>query len=135
MCQLSADKVRGLGVHTLLHLFNCPNQVVHKVLEISKRIRNTGCPVYLREGRIEDRDDVLEQVGRGALFSRRKHMSRGCPGDPSKNGVKDALPTSKINAISCSRSRRRAYSFASNERSSYSHASSSSGPSSSSESG
>ena len=128
-------RFEGIGEHTLLRLLDCPNQVVHKVLEISKRVCNAGCPVHLSEGCIEDRDNVLEQVGSGALFSRIKHVSHNCPGDPSKNGLKDALPTSKINAISCSRSRRRAYSFASNERSSYNHASSSSGPSSSSESG
>lgn len=128
-------RFEGTRPHTLLRLFNRPNKVVYKVLEISKRIGNARCPVHLCEGRIEDRDDILEQVRRVALIQSGKHMSSQPPADPSRSGLKDALPTSKINAISCSRSRRRAYSLASSERSSYSHASSSSGPSSSSESG
>lgn len=51
---------RGQGTLTFFSLFNGPNQVIDKVLEVSQRVRNTRGTVNLCKRRVEDRDYVLE---------------------------------------------------------------------------
>jgi len=106
---------------TLVNLLYSPDHVVHKVLQVAQRVGNRSSLVDRSKRSIEDRNDVLEQFRRDSLLI-----------STISSYIKEL--TSKIRASNPSFSLLLVHNFNSKFKSSNNHASSSSGPRSSSES-
>ena len=51
-------------------MFDRPDEVIDEILQIAQRIRDARRSVDLRQGRVEDRDDIFEKLSGRALWSK-----------------------------------------------------------------
>ena len=58
------------GRLTFFGQFHCADEIVDEVLQIAQRIRDARRSVDLRQGRVEDRDDIFEKLSSRALWSK-----------------------------------------------------------------
>lgn len=80
--------MENMPARTLFGLLDRPDEIVHKVLQITQRIRDARSPIHLRERCIEDRDDVLQQVGSVSLQPNRSAIVDFFRDHPTKKSEK-----------------------------------------------
>ena len=65
---MSTGPISQKALLTLLDLLDGTDHIIEEILQVTNRVGDAGCLVDLRQGRIENRDDIFEKFRSDALF-------------------------------------------------------------------